>query len=75
MLTATASRQEKRKWLFDPFEWALTAGFSGLPMVALMAYDGRSSGAIILALSLISLIETGLVAWGVIRLAKATDPR
>ena len=69
----TASRRDKRQWLFDPFEWALRTGITGLVMLAFMVYNGDVS-ALGLAASagFICLLETIFVGLGVWRLEKAT---
>ena len=73
MIAATASKQDKREWLFAPFEWALRTGTTSLATLALMIYNGDVSTAGLAIWAIITcLLETIFVGLGVWRLSKAT---
>jgi len=72
MIARTASFQEKRDWLENPFGWAAKISLMGVLTVAMMWHNGESNAAIALAAIMLLGIDTGLLFWGLHRLSKAT---
>ena len=74
-ISGAATYQEKREWLFAPFEWAIYSSLSAIvPLVSW--YLGRDLPIVtILSLALVVAMQLGCVLWGVLRLRRAIRGR
>lgn len=72
VVSSTATREEKEKWLFRPLNWAYDVAVSGVIVGGLpFAFGDANSkvAAVILIACLVAV--SGLILWGISRISKA----
>jgi hypothetical protein len=73
MIAATATREEKQKWLMRPIEWASSvAWFSSTFGVVYYSFGLASDRLIIFALIAALVANSALLIWGISRMHRAT---
>ena len=68
---ALQTRQEKKKWLFAPFGWAIYSSLSAIAPLVYWYLGEDNPTVTVLSLALIIAFQSGCVVWGMLRLRRA----